>query len=147
MEKSILRRTVWEEMLYANMRANYFAELTRNYTKWDKCLRVAGLAASSGSVVAAFPHLDLALRLIAPIVAVTISFWLLQSQYGSLARDAADLNAGWGGLSRDYERLWNHLDVDDAEAAFNQIFDIICFSDKGKRNPIYWLSQDEVQVN
>jgi len=51
MEPDMLRRCVWEEMLTADMRASYFAELVGHYLKLDKWLRVATLLAASGTVV------------------------------------------------------------------------------------------------
>ena len=33
MDETALRKTVWEEMLCAEMRSNYFAELVRGTTK------------------------------------------------------------------------------------------------------------------
>jgi hypothetical protein len=50
MDAEMLRKLVWEEMLCADMRANYFAELLRDYQTRDKWLRVAVLVASSGAV-------------------------------------------------------------------------------------------------
>jgi hypothetical protein len=122
MEQSDLRRMVWEEMLYARMRADYFGELVRHYLNWDKALRVFVLLASSGafaSVLAAAPKW---LSLGFPSIATAGSFWLLFSQYGMLARDATDLHEGWNSLATEYERLWNHLDDLGAEGAFDRIY-------------------------
>ncbi len=35
MNETTLRKLVWEEMLYADMRANYFGELVRRYLLLD----------------------------------------------------------------------------------------------------------------
>ena len=43
MDVERLRRILWEEMLCADMRANYFAELLRRYQSRDKWVRVAVL--------------------------------------------------------------------------------------------------------
>ena len=51
MHPEVFQKMVWEEMLYAQMRCNYFAELVRHYMNWDKGLRVLALLASSGVVV------------------------------------------------------------------------------------------------
>jgi|ERR1700733_10867362 len=122
MEADNLRRCVWDEMLNADMRANYFAELVGYYLKLDKWLRVATLLAASGTVGTALTQLD-PLKLGVPILATAISFWLLISQYVSLARDASDLHAGWSTVKRQYERLWNNLESRDAEAQYHQIYD------------------------
>lgn len=148
MNKGTLRRSVWDEMLFANMRANYFAELVGHYLWIDKWLRVFSLVAASGAVATAFAQLDAVPRSIAPIVATALSFWLLISQYGSMSRDASDLHAGWSRAACEYEKLWNNLEAPDAEARYHQIFDSAeSLSKSGgkfpnkKRRLGYWLDQ------
>jgi hypothetical protein len=94
MDADTLRKNVWEEMLYASMRSNYFAELVRHYLGVDRGLRVGVLVATSGTVATALSDSGAA-KIVVPIVAAVASFWLLISQYGSMARDAADLHEGW----------------------------------------------------
>jgi hypothetical protein len=121
MDAATLRKLVWEEMLYADMRANYFGELVRRYLLLDKALRAATLVGTSGSVAAALLSSGPA-KIAVPILATAVSFWLLISQYGTMARDASDLHYGWGSLARDYTDLWNSLDRPDAEACYHEIF-------------------------
>jgi hypothetical protein len=124
MDVNNLRRCVWEEMLFADMRSNYFAELVRHYLTLDKWLRVATLVAASGTVGTALAQADYAgIRLAVPIVATAVSLWLLISQYGSMARDASDLHSGWNAIKRDYERLWNNLSSSSAEEEYHRIYD------------------------
>src|SRR5713101_2256993 len=95
MHPDVFQKVVWEEMLYAQMRSNYFAELVLHYLKWDKGLRALTLLASSGVVVTVLSQATAeVLRFGLPIAAAAISFWLLLSQYTSLARDASELHAG-----------------------------------------------------
>jgi len=148
MDLTILRRVVWEEMLFANMRANYFAELLRTHQRRDKWLRVGTLVASSGAVATTLPEISGWAKLLAPILAVFGSFGLLISQYSVLAGDAADLHSGWSGLAGDYERLWIHLDDPQAEAKFHQIYECgESLSKTGAKFPYkakrleYWLDQ------
>ena len=122
MDADTLRKNVWEEMLYASMRSNYFAELVRHYLGVDRGLRVGVLVATSGTVATALSDSGAA-KIVVPIVAAVASFWLLISQYGSMARDAADLHEGWGAIADDYEALWISLaDSADAETRFRQIY-------------------------
>jgi hypothetical protein len=65
-----------------------------------------------------------------------------------LARDAADLHAGWNTVESQYERLWNHLDDGDAETTFDRIFDEANSLSKAgtkfpnrKKRLAYWLDQ------
>ena len=148
MDADILRKCVWEEMVLADMRSNYFAELVRHYLQFDKALRVAALVVTSGAVATALSQLDTTAKLIAPILATAISFWLLISQYGSMARDASDLHGGWSAIKRDYERIWNHLDAAEAEEQYQQIYERAeGLSTSGTKFPNkkdrlnYWLDQ------
>ncbi len=148
MDAQNLRRCVWDEMLSADMRSNYFAELVRHYLNLDKSLRVATLVASSGTFLAALPQVSTEVRIIAPIVVTAMSFWLLISQYGSMARDASDLHSGWNAIARSYERLWNNLDSPDAEGQYDRIYERAeALSKAGtkfpnkKRRLNYWLDQ------
>jgi hypothetical protein len=111
-------------MLFAQMRSNYFAELVRHYLKWDKALRVIALLASSGAVVTVLsqPNVE-ALKFGVPIIAAAINFWLLLSQYSSMARDASDLHVGWSAVARDYEGIWTNLAAPDAQTKYQQIYD------------------------
>jgi hypothetical protein len=148
MDANTLRKCVWEEMLTADMRSNYFAELVRHYLLFDKALRWAALIATSGAVATALSRLDTEMKLIAPILATAVSFWLLVSQYASMARDASDLHAGWSTVARDYERLWNDLDSPGSEARYHEIYDRAEeLSKSGTKFPNkkdrlnYWLDQ------
>lgn len=148
MEQTSLRKCVWEEMLYAEMRSNYFAELVRNYQMKDRVLRVFVLLASSGSVATALASWPIGWKLGAPILATMVSLWLLLSQYGSFARDAADLHAGWSEIARDYEKLWNDLADTNSEATYHQIYERAeAFSRSGVKFPNrtkrleFWLDQ------
>jgi hypothetical protein len=76
-----------------------------------------------GAAVSALANAPGWLRLVVPLIAVLVSFWLLQSNYGSLALDASNLHEGWNAVHARYERLWNDLDSPDAQARFDEIFE------------------------
>lgn len=136
METEAFRRRVWDEMIFAGMRAQYFGELVRRYQELEKILRVAVLVSSSGSAATVMSAAPSWLKLGFPIVAASGSFWLLFSQYGTMARDAADLHAGWSAIEARYERLWNRLDSDSAASDFNKIYeDANIFSKAGTKFP------------
>jgi hypothetical protein len=148
-DPKVFQKVVWEEMLYAQMRSNYFAELVRHYLKWDKGLRALALLASSGVVVTVLSQTNAeVLRFGVPILAAAISFWLLLSQYTSMAGDASELHAGWSAVARDYEGVWTNLYAADAESKYQQIYDRAeDLSKSGTKFPNkkdrlnYWLDQ------
>ena len=121
MDIATLNKLVWEEMVYANMRANYFNDLVRVYQQRDKWIRVLMLILTSGSVATLLSSLDQNIKLALPVLATASSFWLLLSQYSTLSRDASDLGTAWESIACDYERLWNDLNAPDAETIFHRI--------------------------
>jgi len=110
-------------MLYAEMRANYFAGFVLRYQNLDRWIRVTVLLSSSGAAATALSSAEPWIKLALPILAAAGSFWLMLFQYGMLSRDASELHAGWSTLHTEYERLWNHLDNPDAESQFYSIYD------------------------
>jgi hypothetical protein len=149
MQPDVFRKLIWEEMLFAQMRSNYFAELVRTYMVWDKTLRVFALLSSSGVVATVLSQTGNEwLKFGTPIVAAAISFWLLLSGYTSMAQDASELHSGWNAVARDYEAVWNDLEADGAESKYNQIYDrASALSKSGAKFPnktdrlSYWLDQ------
>jgi hypothetical protein len=132
-----LYRRVWEEMLYAEMRANYFGDLVSHYQKWEKAIRVCVLAASSGAAATVLSSAPAGVKLGLPLIAAGGSFWLLFSQYSMLSRDAADLHSQWNSIETRYEKLWNNFNANDAEAVFRKIYeDADGLSKAGTKFPI-----------
>jgi hypothetical protein len=123
MERKDLHRRVWDEMLFAGMRANYFGELVSRYQHFEKAIRVFVLVASSSAAATVLTSAAEWVKFGLPLLAAGGSFWLLFSQYSMLARDAADLRSGWCSLEAEYERLFNHLDDAGSEAVFDQIYE------------------------
>jgi hypothetical protein len=142
----VFRRRVWDEMLFAGMRANYFGELVSRYQSLEKVVRVAVLVSSSGAAATVLSSAPEYVKLFFPVAAACGSFWLVFSQYGMMARDAADLHSGWSVAESKYERLWNHLDGPGSEQEFDQIYEQAnALSKNGTRFPArkkrldYWL--------
>jgi hypothetical protein len=145
-DPEVLRRRVWDEMLFAGMRANYFGELVSRYQDRDKWLRIAVLFLSSGAAATVLSGAPEYVKLGFPLLTAFASLWLVFSQYGLMARDAADLHSGWSVAESAYERLWNHLDDPTAERTFDQIYERAdALSKSGRKFPAhrkrldYWL--------
>jgi hypothetical protein len=128
------------------MRANYFGELVSRYQSWEKWVRIAVLFLSSGAAATVLSSAPAYVKLGFPLLAAFVSLWLVFSQYGIMARDAADLHSGWCAVESNYERLWNHLDDPGSEQKFDQIYEQAnALSRTGTRFPArkkrlnYWL--------
>ena len=107
---------LWKDMLGAEVRALYFAELVGRLNQRQRRLTMTGLAASSGAVVSfvlEFPGLT-PVRTALPLIAAAANLVLLVQQYQRSAVDAADLHFRWQKLAKDYEKLWENVYADDA---------------------------------
>ncbi len=113
MPTPLQQKRVWENMLSAEIRSNYFADLANQY-RW--CQRVANwatLVLASGAALTIFLDLPRDLQWIRPafaLAATSISAYSVVAQNYDRAYNATDLHARWSRLGRDYENLWDGMD-------------------------------------
>ena len=108
-------RRVWEGLFGANVRANYFAELSRKYQSRQKLATWMSLFFASGVVVTLLlriPELSIGVSLLATMVSV----YGVVAQNCKLAVDSADLFTRWSTLAAEYEAIWENVWADDAAA-------------------------------
>src|ERR1700745_417908 len=111
------QKRVWEGMLGAEIRSNYFAGLSARYGTKQRLATWATLVSSSGAAVALMARLpdDLQwIRLSCALAAAGISIYSVVMQNQKLAVDASDLHARWIRLAKDCQRLWENVYVEDA---------------------------------
>jgi outer membrane murein-binding lipoprotein Lpp len=111
------QRRVWEGMLSAEIRACYFADLSRRLQSRQKLATWAVLLFSSGAAAAALASLPeklLWLRPTLPIITAGLSGYSIVTQNQKSAVDAADLHARWNRLAKDYEAIWENVYAADA---------------------------------
>ena len=101
-----MRVLLWEEMLDADYRSRYFADIATRKRRlhWLLSLLVAILA--SGALGTILINQTLAAGLCS-LVATGLSWWLFATRPSELVRDAAMISAQWGELHRDYQFLWS----------------------------------------
>lgn len=119
-------RRVWEGMLGAEIRSYYFADLAQSYMQQQKLVTWGTLLFSSGAfamVVATVPSELAWMRSVFPMAAAALSGYSLVQQNQKRATDSADLHFRWNKLYREYERLWENVYRDDAEAILNGLSD------------------------
>jgi len=113
------QRRVWEGMLSAEIRANYFAELSGKYHRKQRVVTWAILFLSSGAA-ATFLYIGLPAEVaswLPPVLALltaALALRILVAQYPKLAFDSADLHSRWSRLASKYEALWENVYADDA---------------------------------
>jgi hypothetical protein len=108
---------VWQGMLGAEIRANYFAELTERYNRRQRWATWGTLFMSSGALATILIQLPSGwawVRVVFAAIATALSLYSVVRQNNKLAVDAADLYARWNKLSCEYEKLWEDVTVDDA---------------------------------
>ena len=117
-------RRVWERMLAAEIRANYFADLASRLHHYQRTATWATLVLSSGaavSVMAALPAEFAWVRVILTLAVAAVSIYSVVRQNQKFAVDAADLHQRWDRLAREYESVWENIYTEDALARLNAI--------------------------
>ena len=119
------QKRVWEGMLGAEIRADYFAELAGNFLWRQRAATWTTLFLASGSVATllanqAAPEWRLAFAI--ATTAVILCSVVMQNQ--KLAVDASDLHARWNRLSSEYERVWENVYAEDAISTLDALTDL-----------------------
>ena len=115
---------VWEGLISAEVRANYFADLARRYHRQQRVITWMTLVFSSGALLSIIAKLPSEFSWVAPILALmtsALSFYSLAFQNEKKAIDAMDLHFKWSSLSNEYEQLWENMYVEDAQARFARL--------------------------
>jgi hypothetical protein len=106
------QKRVWEGMLGAEIRSDYFAELAAGYLFRQKTATLLTLLFSSGAVISLLTSLPAAferMRLVLACITAGISLYSFVMQNQKLAFDATDLHARWNRLAHGYQRLWENM--------------------------------------
>jgi hypothetical protein len=117
MLSDLQQKRVWEGWLSAEIRANYFADLSGRYHRRQRLTTWAILVCSSGAAGALVAGLPSHYAWAAPALSLLtagLSGYALAVQHQKSAVDAADLHFRWNSLANAYARLWD--DVYSAEA-------------------------------
>lgn len=111
------RKKVWEGWLSAEIRANYFADLSHRYYRQQRMANWLTLVASSGAAVTFMATtLPSWVPSVLAVMVAGLSVWSLVEQYQKSVVDSADLHWRWNRLAAQYEALWDDMYADDAAA-------------------------------
>jgi hypothetical protein len=118
MLSTLQQRAVWEGMLGAEIRANYFADLAGRYQQKQRLLTWGTLLFSSGAfatIISDWLPQDLRwIRAAAALMAAALSLWSLTAKNERTAIECSDLHFKWNRLAREFDRLWNDMYTDSA---------------------------------
>jgi hypothetical protein len=120
------QKRVWEGMLGAEIRANYFADLSARLQGRQRAATWLALVLSSGavvSVVASMPPEESWIRIALTVAATGVNLYSVVKQNQKFAVDASDLHARWNRLAKDYESLWENVYANDAPAQLSGLED------------------------
>ena len=142
------QKRVWENMLAAEIRADYFAALATSYRLHQRIANWATLVLSSGAALSLL--LDLPpdykfVRLGLALATTCISAYSVVAQNYDRANAALDLHARWNKLAKGATALWDRMDDTSARDDLQEIEDLagdlskagIAFPNK-KRQMLKW---------
>ena len=112
---------VWENMLAAEARSLYFADLASRYTRRNQWITGMSFFLASGAAASLIGKLPQWVPLVlSGGVALASAYSMavgLDKKIGTMAK----LHSAWSQIAVDYDRLWNHTADTDAEAQLDQI--------------------------
>jgi hypothetical protein len=117
MLSELQRKRVWEGWLSAEIRANYFADLSARYHRHQRYGTWCVLFSSSGVLATFVTKLPQEFTWAAPALALMtagLSLYSLVAQNQKSAIDSADLHFRWNKLASEYEHLWDNMYAEDA---------------------------------
>jgi hypothetical protein len=111
------QRRVWEAMLAAEIRANYFADLSHTYRVRQRLATWVVLFLSSGAAATFLLSEGSGLVWLRPLLILStaaVSLYSVVAQNQESAMNSVDLHARWNKLAKEYETLWENMYVEDA---------------------------------
>ena len=112
------QKIVWDNLLGAEIRAAYFAELSGRYLRYQRMLLLGSLLLASGaflSLVTTIIPQNLAwIKAGLAFFAAFLSFWSLVAKNEKASIDAADLHFRWNVLAMEYQALWSNVQDEGA---------------------------------
>lgn len=112
---------VWERMISAEVRSLYFADLARRYTVQKQWIVGISFFLSSAAAASLGAQAPTWMPLIMAAIVAVLSAYSMAVGLDRKAQTMAKLHYSWLQVETDYERLWNHVHSEEAEADFEQL--------------------------
>lgn len=113
---------VWNEMIAAEVRALYFADLGANYTKTKQIITGISFFLSSGAAATILGKSPVWVPVLFSIVTAVATAYSIAVGLDRKAGLMGKLHYTWSEIESDYRQLWNHWYEDEAE---DQLKDIL----------------------
>ena len=125
MLSALEQKRVWDGMLAAEIRANYFADLCGRYQRKQRVLTWATLLFSSGALATLIsdwvPRNFSWVRPVLAFLTAALSLWLLTAKNERSAIECSDLHFKWNTLTRDFDDLWDDMYSDSAATRLREL--------------------------
>lgn len=112
---------IWEDLLAAEVRSLYFADLAAWYTTRKQFVTGASFFLSSGAAATLAAQVPTFVPLVMSTIAAILTAYSMAVSLDGKATAMAKLHSTWHSIAEDYNRLWNHWYDDDAELTFKEI--------------------------
>jgi hypothetical protein len=112
---------VWDEMIAAEVRSLYFAELGTRYTRTKQIISGLSFFLSSGAAVTILAKLPSAIPIIMTALTALATAYSIAVGLDKKAATMAKLYSTWSQIESDCRILWNHWFQQDAESAFKDV--------------------------
>lgn len=102
------RQRLWTDLLDAETRTLYFADLVRHYENIEHWVTIGILVLSSGTTVSGFAGNDPKLQGVVASIAVILSTVLLVQKFSKKSELCANLHEQQNTLVAEYEEVWEN---------------------------------------
>jgi hypothetical protein len=117
-------KRAWEGMLGAEIRANYFADLSQRYSGNQRTATWGTLFLSSGAFLTFIRQIPGWLSFLPAALmlgAAGLSLYSVVAQNQKHSVDSADLHMRWNRLAHDFQLLWENVHAEDALQTLDQL--------------------------
>lgn len=112
---------VWTKLYEAEVRSQYFGELSVRYVKRKQIMDGLVLFLSSGAAATFVTPLSKWVPVAMSVIVAAITAYSISTNLDKRISALSKLHCAWNSLNSDYERLWNHWHEAGAEQTFEQL--------------------------
>jgi hypothetical protein len=112
---------VWENLLAAEARSLYFADLGARYTLRKQWITGLSFFLSSGAAATVISKAPNWIPVVLALATAVMTAYSMAVNLDGKIATMAKLNSSWHQIASDYDRLWNHSYDEDAEEFLDHI--------------------------
>ncbi|MGN6592279.1 MAG: hypothetical protein ACTHJX_05200 [Terriglobales bacterium] len=112
---------LWRDMLAAETRSYYFADLAQRVTRRKQWITGSILLLSSGAAVSLMSEMSRWVASSMSLVVAGLTVYTVSTGLDGQTLKLQDLHSAWSRIHDDYRRLWSHTFEESAEAELEAI--------------------------